>query len=99
MTRLGDTGYFAQGGDWGTGVVQATGRQAPSGRLGIHTNRPATIPGDVGPALGGGPLPPGLSPEERATVDQLKAFGQFIDRPKLTRRSQRAQGRGSSRWE
>ncbi|WP_309643298.1 epoxide hydrolase [Phenylobacterium sp.] len=76
MTRLGYTGYFAQGGDWGAGVVQAMGRQAPSGLLGIHTNLPATIPDDVGPALGGGPLPAGLSPEERATVEQLKAFGQ-----------------------
>jgi len=76
MKRLGYTGYFAQGGDWGAGVVQAMGRQAPSGLLGIHTNLPATIPNDVAPALGGGPLPAGMTPEERTTLEDLKAFGQ-----------------------
>jgi pimeloyl-ACP methyl ester carboxylesterase len=50
------------------------GRQAPAGLLGIHTNLPAAIPDDVGPALGGGPVPPGISAEERATVDALKSF-------------------------
>ena len=76
MKRLGYGGYFAQGGDWGAGVVQAMGRQAPSGLLGIHTNLPATIPNDVAPARGGGPLPAGMSEEERATVAKLQAFGQ-----------------------
>ncbi|MEP6831344.1 MAG: epoxide hydrolase [Rhizomicrobium sp.] len=76
MKRLGHTRYFAQGGDWGAGIVQAMGRQAPAGLLGIHTNLPATIPNEVAPALGGGPLPAGLSEEERATIDELKTFGQ-----------------------
>jgi pimeloyl-ACP methyl ester carboxylesterase len=76
MNRLGYTRYVAQGGDWGAGVVQAMGRLAPAGLLGIHTNLPATIPNDVGPALGGGPLPPGITAEERAVVEALKAFGQ-----------------------
>ncbi len=40
MKRLGYTRYVAQGGDWGAGVVQAMGRQAPAGLLGIHTNLP-----------------------------------------------------------
>src|SRR5215204_3553020 len=31
IKRLGYTHYFAQGGDWGAGVVEAMGRQAPSG--------------------------------------------------------------------
>ncbi len=57
MKRLGYTRYVAQGGDWGAGIVQAMGRQAPSGLLGIHTNLPATVPNEIGPALGGGPLP------------------------------------------
>ncbi|HET6332112.1 MAG TPA: epoxide hydrolase, partial [Polyangiales bacterium] len=60
MKRLGYTHYVAQGGDWGAGIVQAMARQAPAGLLGIHTNLPATTPDDVGPALGGGPLPAGL---------------------------------------
>ena len=75
MKRLGYARYVAQGGDWGAGIVQAMGRQAPSGLLGIHTNLPATVPHEVGPALGGGPLPAGITDEERATVDALKAFG------------------------
>ena len=75
MKRLGYTRYVAQGGDWGAGIVQAMGRQAPAGLLGIHTNLPATVPNEIGPALGGGPLPAGITDEERATVDALKAFG------------------------
>ncbi len=75
MKRLGYTRYVAQGGDWGAGVVQAMGRQAPAGLLGIHTNLPATIPSDVGAALAvGGPAPAGLSPEERAVFDALSTF-------------------------
>jgi pimeloyl-ACP methyl ester carboxylesterase len=76
VKRLGYTRYVAQGGDWGAGIVQAMGRQAPAGLLGIHTNLPAALPDDVLPALGGGPLPAGITPEERAVVDALKAIGQ-----------------------
>src|SRR4051812_39230195 len=65
MKRLGCTRYVAQGGDWGASIVQTMGRQAPTGLLGIHTNFPATIPNEVGAALGGGPLPAGLSDQER----------------------------------
>lgn len=73
MKRLGYTRYFAQGGDWGAGVVQAMGRQAPAGLLGIHTNLPATLPPEVAAALaGGGPAPAGLSERERAVFDALR---------------------------
>ncbi len=48
MKRLGYARYVAQGGDWGAGIVQAMGRQAPAGLLGIHTNLPAVIPTEVG---------------------------------------------------
>jgi pimeloyl-ACP methyl ester carboxylesterase len=75
MKRLGYTQYVAQGGDWGAGVVQAMGRQAPAGLLALHTNLPATVPNEVAPALGGGPLPPGLTEQELATVEALQAFG------------------------
>jgi pimeloyl-ACP methyl ester carboxylesterase len=75
MKRLGYTRYVAQGGDWGAGIVQAMGRQVAEGLIGIHTNLPATVPNEIGPALGGGPLPDGITDEERATVDALKAFG------------------------
>jgi pimeloyl-ACP methyl ester carboxylesterase len=76
MKRLGYTRYVAQGGDWGSGIVQAMGRQAPAGLLGIHTNLPATVPNDVGPALGGGPLPAGVSEQERTVIQTLQSFGQ-----------------------
>ena len=75
MKRLGYTRYVAQGGDWGASIVQAMGRQAPAGLLGLHTNFPATIPNEVGAALGGGPLPAGLSEQERGVVDALKTYG------------------------
>ena len=74
MQRLGYTRYVAQGGDWGAGIVQAMGRQGSTGLLGIHSNLPATIPDEVGPALGGGPVPAGISDAERATVKSLGAF-------------------------
>ncbi|HVF54553.1 MAG TPA: epoxide hydrolase, partial [Pyrinomonadaceae bacterium] len=76
MKRLGYTRYVAQGGDWGAGIVQAMGRQAPAGLLGIHTNLPATLPPDVGAALaGGGPAPSGLTEQERAVFDALRTSG------------------------
>jgi pimeloyl-ACP methyl ester carboxylesterase len=75
MKRLGYTTYVAQGGDWGAGIVQAMGRQAPQGLRGIHTNLPAALPDNFAPSLGGAPLPAGATDEERATVDALKAFG------------------------
>jgi len=74
MKRLGYTRYVAQGGDWGAGVVQAMGRQAPSGLVGIHTNLPAAVTNDVGAALGGGPAPAGFSAQERAAVDDLRTY-------------------------
>lgn len=74
MKRLGYTRYVAQGGDWGAGVVEAMGRQAPAGLLGIHTNLPAAVTNDVGAALGGGPAPAGLSEAERAAIDDLRAY-------------------------
>ncbi len=74
MKRLGYTHYVAQGGDWGAGVVEAMGRQAPAGLLGIHTNLPAAVTNDVGAALGGGPTPAGISDKERSAIDDFKAY-------------------------
>src|SRR5262249_29927931 len=71
MKRLGYTRYVAQGGDWGAPVSSAMARQAPAGLLGIHINLPATVPPEVAAALGGGPIPAGLSEKERAVLDAL----------------------------
>jgi pimeloyl-ACP methyl ester carboxylesterase len=75
MKRLGYTRYVAQGGDWGTPISSAMARQAAAGLLGIHINLPATVPPEVAAALGGGPVPAGLSEKERAVVDALMTSG------------------------
>jgi pimeloyl-ACP methyl ester carboxylesterase len=75
MKRLGYTRYISQGGDWGAGVVEAMGRQAPTGLLAIHTNLPAVFPSDAAAAIGsGGPPPAGLSANERAAFDDVRKF-------------------------
>jgi len=94
MKRLGYTRYVAQGGDWGAGVVEAMGRQAPAGLLAIHTNLPATVPNDVGAALAGGPLPPGMSEQERGVVDALRTFSQSGERAYVAMMSARPQALG-----
>jgi pimeloyl-ACP methyl ester carboxylesterase len=75
MKRLGYTRYVAQGGDWGTPISSAMARQAAAGLLGIHINLPATVPPEVAAALGGGPVPAGLSDKERAVLDALMVSG------------------------
>jgi pimeloyl-ACP methyl ester carboxylesterase len=95
MKRLGYAEYVAQGGDWGASIVQTMGRQAPAGLLGIHSNFPATVPNDVGAALAGsGPLPAGLSDQERAVFDSLKTYGQKGGRAYVTMMGARPQGVG-----
>jgi len=74
MKRLGYTRYVAQGGDWGTPISSAMARQSAPGLLGIHINLPATVPPEVAAALGGGPLPPGISDKERAVIEALMAY-------------------------
>ena len=74
MQRLGYTRYVAQGGDWGAGVVEAMGRQAPVGLLGIHTNLPAVVTDDVAAALGGGPIPATFSEKERSAINDLGTY-------------------------
>jgi hypothetical protein len=74
MQRLGYTRYVAQGGDWGAGVTEAMGRQAPAGLLGIHTNLPAALTPEVEAALGGGPVPAAFSEKERVAIDDFRAY-------------------------
>jgi pimeloyl-ACP methyl ester carboxylesterase len=74
MKRLGYTRYVAQGGDWGAGVVQAMGRQAPASLIGIHTNFPAAVTNEVGAVLGGGQMPAEFSDKERAAIKDLGTY-------------------------
>lgn len=72
MKRLGYKHYVSQGGDWGSVVADAMGRQAPAGLRGIHVNMPATVPADVAKALAhGAPAPGGLTPVEKAAFASL----------------------------
>ena len=72
MKRLEYTRYVAQGGDWGAPISSAMARQAPAGLLGIHVNLPATVPPEIAKALNdGGPVPAGLSDQERAAFESL----------------------------
>ena len=73
MTRLGYTKYVAQGGDWGSIVVNSMGVQEPKGLIGIHTNMPEVIPPEVDAAIwSGNPLPAGLSDEEKKACAQVR---------------------------
>jgi pimeloyl-ACP methyl ester carboxylesterase len=74
MKRLGYTRYVAQGGDWGSPISSAMARQAAAGLLGIHINLPATVPPEVLPALGGAPLPAGISDKEREVIEALRKY-------------------------
>jgi pimeloyl-ACP methyl ester carboxylesterase len=94
MKRLGYSNYVAQGGDWGAVVVQAMGRQAPTGLLAVHTNFPASLPSEVGAALGGGAVPAGLTEQERAAFDELRASGRNGSLAYLTMMTARPQAIG-----
>jgi pimeloyl-ACP methyl ester carboxylesterase len=79
MKRLGYTRYAAQGGDWGAGVVEAMGRQAPAGLLAIHTNLPAGLTPEVETALnaaiGGDEAALSAYPEkERAAISDFATY-------------------------
>jgi pimeloyl-ACP methyl ester carboxylesterase len=95
MKRLGYTRYVAQGGDWGGGLVEVMGRQAPEGLLGIHTNLPAVFPPDAAEAIASGrPAPAGLSEKERAEFNALRGFLQNGGWAYLTMMSLRPQAVG-----
>jgi pimeloyl-ACP methyl ester carboxylesterase len=67
MDRLGYSRYVAQGGDVGSYVTDAMGRQAPEGLLGIHLNV-------LGAAVGLQDQLPAESEQERAAHDALETF-------------------------
>ncbi|MFI7551465.1 epoxide hydrolase family protein [Micromonospora sediminimaris] len=67
MNRLGYSRYVAQGGDVGSSVTDAMGRQAPDGLVGIHVNLLAA-------AIGLKDQLPAKSASERAAHDALATF-------------------------
>jgi pimeloyl-ACP methyl ester carboxylesterase len=72
MHRLGYTRYVAQGGDVGSSVTDAMGRQAAEGLLGIHINLLLPPLLNVATVLAG---PSAELPEqERAAVDAITTF-------------------------
>jgi len=76
MKRLGYERYVSQGGDWGAFISEVLQRQAPQGLLGIHINFLFTRPPEIGRALVlGEPALAGLSEQEKAAYEQLKARG------------------------
>ena len=75
MQRLGYTRYVAQGGDWGSLIVDLMGVEAPPELLGIHTNMAGTVPAEIAKAIQfGEPAPSGLSADEKHAFDRLDFF-------------------------
>jgi pimeloyl-ACP methyl ester carboxylesterase len=75
MERLGYDRYVAQGGDWGNAVTEQLALLKPSGLLGIHTNMPATLSPEISKGVqAGGPVPEGLSAEEKKAYEILVHF-------------------------
>jgi pimeloyl-ACP methyl ester carboxylesterase len=74
MNRLGYTHYVAQGGDQGAAVTDTMAVLAPDGLAGIHLNFLRRPPAELVPAIfGGAPEPEGLTDEDRAALEPLRA--------------------------
>jgi pimeloyl-ACP methyl ester carboxylesterase len=74
MDRLGYTHYVAQGGDQGAAVTDTMAGLAPDGLAGIHLNFLRRPPAELVPAIfGGAPEPEGLTEEDRAALEPLRA--------------------------
>jgi pimeloyl-ACP methyl ester carboxylesterase len=75
MKRLGYTRFVAQGGDWGALITEQMALLAPPELAAIHTNMPGAIPPEISQVLQfGGPLPAGISAEEKNAFDQVEYF-------------------------
>jgi pimeloyl-ACP methyl ester carboxylesterase len=74
MRRLGYDRYVAQGGDVGAAVTDTMAILGVEGLAGIHLNFLRRPPLEIAAAIfGGAPDPEGLSEEEKAAFDPLKA--------------------------
>ncbi len=77
MKRLGYTKFVASGGDWGDPVTEQMAVRSPSNVMAIHLNMPSAVPPEIFQALQGGPVPAGLSAEEKQAYEQLDFFFKF----------------------
>jgi pimeloyl-ACP methyl ester carboxylesterase len=94
MNRLGYTRYVAQGGDVGAAVTDTLAIQAPNGLAGIHLNFLRRPPLEVAAAaLGGAPVPDGLTEKERSALD---AFGTQFKKGYIAEQGQSPQTIGYS---
>jgi len=66
MARLGYARYGAQGGDWGSAVTSALGRQDPDHLAGIHLNMPTVAFGSVDMT--------DMTADEQAAMEHLAEF-------------------------
>ena len=74
MRRLGYSRYVAQGGDVGAAVTDPMAILAPDGLAGIHLNFLRRPPPElVTPIFAGAPEPEGLTDDERAALEALRA--------------------------
>ncbi|MGY0067040.1 epoxide hydrolase family protein [Streptomyces sp. QTS137] len=71
MDRLGYREWVAQGGDWGSAVVEAISRKAPGGLLGMHVNLPLVFPTaqEIEEA----------TPDERRMLDKAERYRSVLD--------------------
>jgi pimeloyl-ACP methyl ester carboxylesterase len=79
MKRLGYGKFVAQGGDWGAIVVDLIAVEGDPALIGIHTNMPGVVPAEIDPVVRvPGPLPAGLSAEERRAAEMLQFAWQNV---------------------
>jgi len=74
MKRLGYSRFAASGGDWGDPVTEQLALNAPMEVIGVHLNMPSAVPPEIFKALQGGPVPEGLSADEKHAFEQLDLF-------------------------
>jgi len=69
MTRLGYDRFFAQGGDWGSGITNAMAARSPEHVAAIHLNLVT-----VGPPKGVDDPMDGVTERERTRLDRMRDF-------------------------
>jgi pimeloyl-ACP methyl ester carboxylesterase len=73
MKRLGYQRFVAQGGDWGAIIVELMAVERDPALIGIHSNMPGVVPPELAQVVvAPGPLPAGLTGEERRAAEMLQ---------------------------